>query len=76
MTTETTDPTTTTDPDPSTATELEGTDPLGTTAEKRYRLQLREAEAERDGLRTVVESMRRQDAERLAGERLSSSKLL
>ena len=52
------------------------TEPEGSAAEKRYRLQLREAEAERDGLRTVVESMRRQDAERLAGDRLSSSKLL
>jgi len=58
-----------------TTTEPESTE-TGSAAEKRYRLQLREAEAERDNLRTVVESMRRQDAERLAGDRLSSSKLL
>lgn len=58
-----------------TTTEPEGTE-TGSAAEKRYRLQLREAEAERDGLRTVVESMRRQDAERLAGDRLTSAKLL
>jgi hypothetical protein len=73
MTTETPD-LTTTEPD-TTATEPESTE-TGSAAEKRYRLQLREAEAERDSLRTVVESMRRQDAERLAGDRLASAKLL
>ncbi len=67
--TETTEPTTA---ELDTTTEPE----TGSAAEKRYRLQLREAEAERDGLRTVVESMRRQEAERLAGDRLTSSKLL
>ena len=70
-TTEITDPTTT---EPTT-TEPQSTE-TGSAAEKRYRLQLREAEAERDGLRTVVESMRRQDAERLTEGRLVSSKLL
>lgn len=72
--TETTEPTTTEAPD-ATATEPEGTE-TGSAAEKRYRLQLREAEAERDGLRTVVESMRRQDAERLTDGRLVSPQLL
>jgi hypothetical protein len=78
MTTEITEPeTTTTEPESidTTTTEPESTE-TGSAAEKRYRLQLREAEAERDGLRTVVESMRRQDAERLADGRLVSSKLL
>jgi len=75
QTTEAPDLTTTEAPDDLTTTEPENTE-TGNAAEKRYRLQLREAEAERDGLRTVVESMRRQDAERLAGDRLSSSKLL
>jgi hypothetical protein len=58
-----------------TTTEPEGTESTDSN-EKRYRLRLREAETERDGLRTVVESMRRQEAERLAGDRLTSSKLL
>lgn len=58
-----------------TTTEPEGIE-TGSAAEKRYRLQLREAEAERDSLRTVVESMRRQDAERLADGHLVSTKLL
>jgi hypothetical protein len=76
MTTETTEPVTT-EPESidTTTTEPESTE-TGSAAEKRYRLQLREAEAERDGLRTVVESMRRQDAERLTEGRLVSSQLL
>jgi hypothetical protein len=78
MTTETTE-TATTEPrssEPAAPTTDHETTETGSTAEKRYRLQLREAEAERDSLRTVVESMRRQDAERLAGDRLASAKLL
>ena len=75
MSTETTTEPTTPEAIDTTTTEPEGTE-TGSAAEKRYRLQLREAEAERDGLRTVVESMRRQDAERMAGDRLTSSKLL
>lgn len=74
MTETTTEPTTPEAID-TTTTEPESTE-TGSAAEKRYRLQLREAEAERDSLRTVVESMRRQDAERLADGYLVSTKLL
>jgi hypothetical protein len=74
-TTETTTEPTTPEAIDTTTTEPESTE-TGSAAEKRYRLQLREAEAERDGLRTVVESMRRQDAERLTEGRLVSSQLL
>jgi hypothetical protein len=78
MTTETTE-TATTEPrisEPAAPTTEHEVAETGSAAEKRYRLQLREAEAERDSLRTVVESMRRQEAERLGGDRLASAKLL